>query len=42
MHNRGPREIIEVLTLPFVPFANPVVLENIPAQGRHLLHAATA
>ena len=37
----GPREIIEVLTLPFVPPANPVVLENIPARGGHLLHAAT-
>ena len=38
----GPREIVEVLTLPFVPPANPVALERIPARGGHLLHAATA
>jgi methyltransferase (TIGR00027 family) len=37
----GPRDIIEVLTLPFVPPANPVVLENIPARGGHVVHAAT-
>ncbi len=37
----GPREISEVLTLPFVPPANPVMLQNIPTRGGHLLHAAT-
>jgi hypothetical protein len=37
----GPRDIIEVLTLPFVPPGNPVELENIPVRGGHLLHAAT-
>lgn len=38
----GPRAIIEELTLPFVPPANPIVLQNIPVRGGHLLHAATA
>ncbi|MEQ1783456.1 MAG: SAM-dependent methyltransferase [Hyphomonadaceae bacterium] len=37
----GPGEIIEVLTLPFVPPANPLAAQNIPARGGHLLHAAT-
>lgn len=38
----GPREIIEILTLPFVPPASPVVLETIPRRGGHVLHAASS